>query len=199
MAYLSCMHASLAATTALILVSIGTASAGTVYCSDLKTLSATSGWSTVQKDKSIDQKPITLKGVVYPKGLGTHSPSEIVYALDGRYALFAADVGLDDETSGKGSVEFQVFVDDSLIFKSGILRGGMAPQGISVNVAGGKKLKLVATIGGDSYDWDDADWAGARLTEIQATGIHGTGRGFRSVGLERPGQRFDLKGRESPE
>jgi len=55
----------------------------------------------VQKDLSIDKKPITLGGKVYPKGLGTHAPSEIVYNLDGKYATFTADVGIDDETRAK--------------------------------------------------------------------------------------------------
>ena len=139
--------------------------AADTYCSDLTAVSATSGWSTVQKDMSIDKKPITLGGKVYPKGLGTHSPSEIVYNLNGKYALFAADVGIDDQTAGKGSVEFLVYADDSLLFKSGVLRGKMAPAEISVSVAGKNKLKLVVTIGPDTYDMDDADWAGALLVE----------------------------------
>jgi hypothetical protein len=141
------------------------ASAAVIHCSDMTAVSATSGWSTVQKDLSIDKKPITLGGKVYPKGLGTHAPSEIVYTLNGKYAAFTADVGIDDETAGKGSVEFQVFADDSLIYKSGVMKGNAAAKKISVSVAGKNRLKLAVTIGPDTYDMDDADWAAPQLVE----------------------------------
>ena len=177
---------------ALTLWAAAPLSAAAVNCSDLTAVSATSGWSTVQKDKSIDQKPITLGGKVYPKGLGTHAPSEIVYTLNGKYASFTADVGLDDETAGKGSVEFQVFADDSLLFKSGVMKGNVTAKQIDVSVAGRNKLRLVTTIGGDTYDMDDADWAGAQLLEPSAAGVArpiwsgGLGNSRNAVGRVKP-------------
>lgn len=159
------MHYPLFLTAAAFALAARPAAAATVHCSDLATVSATSGWSTVQKDLSIDKKPITLGGKVYPKGLGTHAPSEIVYNLDGKYATFTADVGIDDETAGKGSVEFQVFADDSLVYHSGVMKGNVAAKKISISVAGKKKLKLGVTIGTDTYDMDDADWAAPQLAE----------------------------------
>jgi hypothetical protein len=145
--------------------------AADVYCSDLTAVSATSGWSTVQKDKCINTNPIMLGGKLYTKGLGTHSPSEIVYNLNGKYATFTVDAGIDDGTKGKGSSEFLVYGDDSLLFKSPVIRGQMAPAKINVSVLGKNKLKLVVTIGPDTYDMDDADWGGAMLTEKTATSI----------------------------
>jgi hypothetical protein len=154
-----------------------------VYCSDMTAVSATSGWSTVQKDKSIDQKPITLGGKIYAKGLGTHSPSEIVYNIDGKYATFSADAGIDDETAGKGTVEFAVYADDSLLFKSNVIKGQASVAKISVNVAGKNKLKLVTTIGLDTYDMDDADWGGAQLAEKTAVSIRTRGDGENKNGI----------------
>jgi hypothetical protein len=88
-----------------------------------------------------------------------------VYALGGKYVSFSATVGIDDGTKGKGSSEFLVYADDSLLFKSGVIKGQMAPAVIAVSVAGKNKLKLVTTIGPDTYDMDDADWADALLVE----------------------------------
>jgi NPCBM/NEW2 domain len=163
--------------------------AAVIYCSDLTAVSATSGWSSVQKDMSIDKKPITLMGKVYPKGLGTHAPSEIVYSLNGKYQTFSADVGIDDETAGKGSVEFQVYADDSLLFKSGVIKGNSIVKKISVVIIGKNKLKLVTTIGTDTYDMDDADWAGAQLVEKEAVAILPGKRleAFRNVPIRNTG------------
>ena len=44
-----------------------------------------------------DGHAITLNGVTYAKGLGTHAVSQIVYTIGGQYSTFASDVGIDDE------------------------------------------------------------------------------------------------------
>ena len=56
----------------------------------------------------------------YLKGIGTHAPSEIVYALEGNYVRFQAVVGPPEQN---GTVVFRVFGDDKLLFDSGVLRG----------------------------------------------------------------------------
>ena len=59
----------------------------TTYLSDLPWVSATGGYGPVEHDMANggsdagDGTPITLNGVVYPKGLGTHATSDIVYNL----------------------------------------------------------------------------------------------------------------------
>ena len=57
---------------------------------------ATSGWGTVQKDKSVAGKTLTLAGTTYTKGLGTHADSTITYGLGGQYTSFQSDVGVDE-------------------------------------------------------------------------------------------------------
>jgi hypothetical protein len=135
------------------------------YLSDLTATSATAGYGTVQKDTSISGNPITLAGVTYAKGLGTHAASTIVYNLAGGYASFVSTVGIDDEENGKGAgeVDFQVYGDGVLLFDSGVLTNGQTAN-IAVSVAGVKTLTLVATNGiPNDIDYDHADWAGAQL------------------------------------
>ena len=136
------------------------------YLSDLSWTSATAGYGTVQKDQTINGNTITLRGVKYAKGLGTHAVSTITYNLNGQYNTFLSDVGVDDEENGvgTGSVDFQVVGDGKVLFDSGIVTNASPTVSISVSVAGVKTLQLIATNGVQgSIDYDHADWAGAQL------------------------------------
>ena len=140
------------------------------YVSDLTWVSASNGWGPVEKDMSNggqaagDGRPLTLNGVVYPKGLGAHAASTVVYNLAGRYSNFLSDVGVDAEEGGKGSVVFQVLADGVKIYDSGLTLGTSPTRSVILNVAGVYQLSLVVNDGGDGIDYDHADWAGARLT-----------------------------------
>lgn len=131
------------------------------YLSDLTWTSSTVGWSTAKKDKSIDGNGITIGGVSYDKGLGLHAQAETLYYLGGNYSKFTAAVGIDSEVGNRGSVEFQVFGDGTMLYESGVVRGGEAAKAADVDIAGVKMLKLVVTNGGDDINYDHADWANA--------------------------------------
>jgi fibronectin type 3 domain-containing protein len=142
------------------------ASAVVTYLSDLQWVSATTGWGTVQKDLSVGGNPLTLRGTVYAKGIGTHAVSQIVYNLGGQYSTFISDVGIDDEelTKGQGAVDFQVIGDGVVLFDSGVLTNSSPVVTINISVAGVQQLTLIANNGvAGSIDYDHADWAGARL------------------------------------
>ncbi len=142
---------------------------GTPYVSDLTFVSETNGWGPVERDRSVgesaggDGNPITIGGVVYEKGLGTHAPAAIQVYLGGRCTTFTAAVGLDDETTQPGSVTFQVLADDTVAYDSGVLRPGPATP-VTADVTGARMLTLAVTDGGDGKNFDHADWADARLS-----------------------------------
>ena len=141
----------------------------TSYLSDLTWTSSTNGWGPVEKDRSNgeqgagDGKPITLNTVVYPKGLGTHAASDVRYAISG-CTSFQTDIGLDDEVGPNGSVVFQVYLDGTIAYDSGTMTGSTATKTINLDVTGKSELRLVVTNGGDTVDYDHADWANARIT-----------------------------------
>ena len=117
----------------------------------------------MQKNLSIAGNPLTLRGVTYATGIGTHAASTIVYNLAGNYTTFISDIGIDGEELGKGtgSVDFQVIGDGKVLFDSGVLTNASATVTASVNVTGVQTLTLVATNGvAGSIDYDHADWAG---------------------------------------
>ncbi len=152
------------------IANVSTGSPGSqVYVSDLVYTSASNGWGPVEKDMSNgenspgDGHTITIRGQTYAKGLGTNSPSDVVYNLAGNYSNFISDLGIDDETNGSGSVNFQLYADGAKIYDSGVVTGKSAVQSVNVSVSGVQSLDLRVTDGGDGTALDHADWAGARL------------------------------------
>ena len=135
-----------------------------VFISDLKAVKSTVGWNdTARQDKSIEDNPIRIAGEEYRKGMGVHAVSELVYAVKPEYARFVSYVGADDEKGqGQGSVVFEVYADTKQLYKSKVLRGGMEPAEINVEIPKGTtQLRLVVADAGDGIGSDHADWARA--------------------------------------
>ena len=122
-------------------------------------------YGTPHAGQSVDGNPLTLGGVVYTHGIGTHASSRFLIDLKGAATQFTAIVGVDDEKkTSPASVTFEVFVDGKNKLETPVLRGGDKPVPISVDLTGAKRLTLVVTDGGDGIDSDHADWADAKLT-----------------------------------
>jgi hypothetical protein len=136
--------------------------------SDRKWESATIGWGELAKNRSVSGGPISLAGVEYATGIGTHAASEIVYQLSPDDVRFSALVGIDDFQRGSAysSVVFEVLADGELAYQSPVLRGDSAPQQVDLDVMGVKKLLLRVTDAGDGNNSDHADWANATLLQL---------------------------------
>jgi len=146
------------------------------FLSNLPFTSATNGWGPVERDKSNgeqaagDGRTITIAGVTYAKGLGMHAAADVRLNLARLYKTFTSDVGIDDETAGKGSAVFQVWLDGVKAFDSGAVLGGQAARHVDLSVANVQELRLVVTDNGDGIGSDHADWAGAKLTKLPLLG-----------------------------
>ena len=143
------------------------------WASDLRWAAEKNGYGPVERDMSNggipagDGKPLTVNGVVYPKGLGAHAPSEIVFYLGGRCTTFAADVGVDDEreaTNKQGSATFEVYADGAKVASTGVRTWQDPAVPLSAGLGGAQYLRLVVTDGGDGNAYDRSDWAAAHLT-----------------------------------
>ena len=136
-----------------------------VYLSDLEWVSATAGFGEVRRDASSSGGTLTINGVKYGKGIGTHAESEIIYHLEGQYTRFVADVGTDDAVTdmNMGTISFEVWLDGAKVFDSGIMNPAMPAKSVDVDVTGANELKLIVTEGGDNDAGDHANWADARL------------------------------------
>lgn len=141
------------------------------YISDKEWKSANSGWRSVRKDKSVEDRTITLldengQEVTYNKGLGTHANSTIVYDLSGKnYGMFETYVGVDREMkhSQVSSVNFEIYADGKKVFDSGVMNSSTPRKHVLIPVVGVSELKLVAKDGGNGNGGDHADWADAKF------------------------------------
>ncbi|HET6294006.1 MAG TPA: NPCBM/NEW2 domain-containing protein [Kribbella sp.] len=136
--------------------------------SDREWESASIGWGELAKNRSVSGGAISLAGVEYGTGIGTHAASEIVYQLSPNDVRFSALVGVDDFQRGSAysSVVFEVEADGELVYQSPVLRADSPPQQIDLDVMGVQKLLLRVTDAGDGNNSDHADWANATLLQL---------------------------------
>lgn len=148
------------------------ASAECTFLSDLdyETDKTTNGWGTIQKDRSIENRTITLidannQEKTFKKGLGAHATCNIVYNIAGKgYANFSTYVGIDREMAAQSgaSAKFMIYGDDSLLAETDVMGVNTPMELLSVAVDGVKELRLVAdNVDGDSYD--HVDFADAKF------------------------------------
>ena len=159
----------LSALASLTLATLPLAAAETNLLTSLDLSAVEQEWGAPGKDHTVDNKPLSIGGVKFARGLGTHAASTFTLDLGGRGEVFTASVGVDDEVGkNQGSVVFQVLGDGKLLWNSPVLHSGDAARSVSVPLTGVKNLTLNVTDGGDNINFDHADWADAQI--VMASG-----------------------------
>jgi alpha-galactosidase len=158
----------LSTTASLLCLLHGAQAAETHWLADLDLGGIEQDWGRPGKNRSVDGKPLSIGGVKFEHGVGTHASSTYRLGLDGRGKRFTAQVGVDDEVGQNGSVSFEVTGDGKLLWESGVMRRGDKPKPVSVDLRGIKTLVLSVGDGGDDINYDHADWADAQI--VMASG-----------------------------
>lgn len=124
----------------------------------------TSGWGKPQKNRSVTGTALSVGKTPFEHGVGTHANSECPVLLDGKSRRFTAKVGVDDNArDARASIEFVIYGDDRVLWRSGVCRWGEKPRECRVDLAGITLLELAVTDTGDGVDFDHADWAEASI------------------------------------
>src|SRR5579862_335891 len=115
-------------------------------------------------DASVDGGDMQVQGVPLERGLGVHSKSELVFALDGAPRRFVTLCGIDAETGGRGGVTARVLADGKEVWKSGEITAKDPAQLVSVDLGAAKTLTLYVDYGSDNDDsGDHFDWGWAAV------------------------------------
>jgi hypothetical protein len=143
----------------------------TIYLTDLSwNGTPINGWGPTEIDQSNGEKLagdgsiMSINGQTFARGLGVHAESEVVYSLNSEYMLFESFVGVDDEVSNNGSVQFLVYTDGVLAYQSPTLFTDDEPLFVSIDVSGVNELRLVVNSAVNGLNSDHADWADAKLS-----------------------------------
>lgn len=120
-------------------------------------------WS-YRQDRCATGTRLRAGGRLYDKGIGMHSVSRLSFRLDGKWRRFDADLAIDDDAEGRGSVVFRVFLDGQQKFQSAVVRGGDRPIPCSLDVEGAKQISLIVDFADRGDELDHADWLDARLS-----------------------------------
>jgi formylglycine-generating enzyme required for sulfatase activity len=78
------------------------------YLSDLEPIAIIQPYGAPRFDKSHRGGPIRIGIKRFERGLGTHAPTELRFALDGKYERFEVWIGIDLTAGTKGHVRFTI-------------------------------------------------------------------------------------------
>ncbi len=111
--------------------------------------------------------PLKLGDKVYDRGFYCHATSKIAVRLPGPGKTFSASVGINSNTmtsGGRGSIVCSVRAGNQEAFRSGVLREGMAPAPIQVDLASATEFLVEVGDAGDGISCDQSAWVDAQVT-----------------------------------
>ncbi len=146
-----------------IIIATSNLTGQSVWLNELNLSAMDIGWSTPKANASVDGNPLSIAGIKYANGVGTHATSRYLLQLDGKGDRFIASVGLDDEATIRGSVKFYLIGDKKILWESGVMKKNIPAEKVDISLSGVQLLGLLVTDGGDGNNYDHADWCDARL------------------------------------
>ena len=147
-----------------LLLSGCSGSKNVIYVDQLDLKQMESGWGQNHIGKSVDGNPLKIAGKTFERGIGTHAVSKFLVKIGGSAESFDGLVGIDDESSKPGTVEFMILGDRKVLWRSGIIKKGDIAKEVHVSLKGVDKMAMLVTDGGDDINYDHADWINARIT-----------------------------------
>lgn len=180
------------------------------YLSDLPWERASTEWLMVgyeglptQDGAFFTNDNLKVKERVFEKGLGTYTPSEVVYSLNGEYRLFQVSIGVQNQAvPGKAEAHFLIFLDGVKAYTSPEMAPGSDAIDLEIPVDTVNELRLVTTrtqgaTRGALATWGDAKLLkqipGQQTTEVdQAEGVRGLYQAQKKAQLDER-NRLDLQ------
>jgi hypothetical protein len=110
-------------------------------------------WKT-RTDADVTGQPIVVGGQVFKRGIGVHSYSRLVYALDGKYKAFRTRHGINDNLV-RADVTVRIRVDDKLVHEQKNVRPGVLSPVVTVELPASAKQLVLEVDYGEGIDVED--------------------------------------------
>ncbi|MFE4062285.1 NPCBM/NEW2 domain-containing protein, partial [Streptomyces sp. NPDC059096] len=107
---------------------------------------------------------VSIGGTRYGHGVTMHAASSVTIDLNRSCSTYAALVGVDDMTLGRGSVRFSLYGDGARLWRSPVLNGGDAAVPVQVGISGQRTIRLVVEPHTPFGSVALADWARSRIS-----------------------------------
>ncbi len=141
------------------------------YLSDLPWERASTEWLMVgyeglptQDGAFFTNDNLKVQERVFEKGLGTYTPSEVVYSLNGEYRIFQVSIGIQNQAvPGKAEARFLIFLDGIQAYASPDLGPGNDAIDLEIPVGTVHELRLVTARTPGATRGALATWGGAKL------------------------------------
>ena len=119
-----------------------------VYLSDLRPTreerSSDELNAVVARDISLDNVPIQLEGVVYPKGLVLHSGVDLTFDIGGDYKEFQTVIGVDPTLQTASRVKLVIQGDGRELFSTEVKHKDK-PKPLNLDVKKVRQLRIIVT------------------------------------------------------
>lgn len=99
-----------------------------------------------RKDSSFANRPLSVAGVVFSRGLCLHSKTVLEYDLSGQFRRFDATLGIDDSAGPFGDAPVRIFGDERLLWSAEV-RAGQPALDVTLDVTGASRLRLEVDFG----------------------------------------------------
>jgi hypothetical protein len=126
-------------------------------------------WPT-QFNRNVLGQPLKVARKDYPRGIGVHTTSHLLYDLDGTFDKLKFRVAMDDSAAPQGAADVSILLDGKLIWQQKAIKPtttqGADPKEIELPIKGGKQLELRAdpALGNNKLDiLGRVDWLSPAL------------------------------------
>jgi hypothetical protein len=125
-----------------------------VYLDDLIPTAQYQGFGDLQHDRSIAGGALQVGRQFFVRGLGTHAPAVLAYAVPSNATRFLATIGISAHR--RGTVAIEILVDGQVLTKSSRLSAGTAAFEVDVPVRDAMRLEIkVLALGSNREDHVD--------------------------------------------
>lgn len=121
-------------------------------------------WGRAGVNCSVKGTPLSIGGVEYGRGIGSHAISRMLLDTGGKALRVDGFAGPDDANIFATNLEFKIFGDGRLLWESGTMTRGDTAKTFDIDLNGIDKVLFLIDMCDDEFMYDHGDWANVKFT-----------------------------------